>query len=131
MSIVEVDPRKDTTIYRGGKDSCALHHSTNLRPDPFLKLRRADACGGLYKDGIVFVLLQTKHVPAGVHGQRSLHEQAWYRLEGNMRSEILVEDLLLELLGQLIMQLSRFLDNGSVILDGRSKPYIAGRGSAT
>lgn len=124
MSIVQVDPRNDSPIYRSGKDSCALHHSTNLWSDPIRKLRRADACGGLYKYGIIFVLLQTKHITAGVHGQRSLHEQTWYRLERNVRGEVLVENVPLELLSQLIMQLGGVLDNGSVILDSYSEPYI-------
>lgn len=78
----------------------------------------------------MFVLLQTKHVAAGVHGKGPLHEQTWDRLEGNMRGEVPIWDLLPELLGQLIMQLSRFVDNGRVILEGQGEPNVAKTWSA-
>lgn len=130
VRVVEVDPGHDTPVYRGGKRAGAVNYSTNPRPDPFLKLRRADARGSLYEDGVVFILLQAKHVTAGVNGQGPLHKQTRERLEGNMRGEILVGDLRLKLIRQLVVQFSCFFDDGSVVLEGQCVPDVAGTWSA-
>lgn len=126
VSVVEIDPRHHVPIYRGGKRAGAVNHCTNLRPDPLLKLRRANARRSLYENSIVFVLLQAKHVAAGVHGQGPLHKQTWERLEGNMRGEILILDLRLKLFRQLIMQFRCFVDNRSVVLEAEREPNVAG-----
>lgn len=131
VRVVEVDPGHDTLVYRGGKRAGAVNNSTNLGPDPFLKLRRADARGSLYEDSVVFVLLQAKHVTAGVNGQGPLHEQTRERLEGNMRGEILVGDLRLKLIRQLCVQLGCFVDDGSIVLECQCVPDVAGTWSAT
>lgn len=131
VGVVEIDPRHHTTINRGGKRAGAVDHCADLWPDPFLQLGRANARGSLYEDGVVFVLLQTKHVTAGVHGQGPLYKQTRERLEGDMRGEILIGDLRLKLLRQLIVQLSCFFDDGSVVLEGQCVPDVAGAWLAT
>lgn len=47
VSVIEIDPRDDAPVYRGGKGADALDQGSDLGSDPFLELGRGDARGGL------------------------------------------------------------------------------------